>query len=142
MIGYFTADGADYLINLFTANEQAIPTYYLALITGDQPGIASHGSELDEPPFAEYARAPLENLSGNWINQPQLALTNIDASFPVASQDWGIVRFWALCDQAQDGRVLMAGDFDSFQVSAGDQVVFVAGTLGISLDLDDWNTQS
>lgn len=141
MIGYITADGADYLINLFTAAEQAAPAYYLALITGGQPGISSHGSELDEPPFADYARAPVENLSGSWINQPQQALTNIDAAFPVASVDWGIVRFWALCDQAVDGRVLLAGDFDSFQVVAGDQVIFTAGSLGISLDLDDWAAQ-
>jgi hypothetical protein len=138
MNGYITADGADYLINIFTGKELAAPTYYLALITGGQPGISAHGNELDEPAVSEYIRASIDNLSGNWLNQPQQGLINVDAAFPVASVDWGTVRYWALCDSEQDGRVLLAGDLDPFDVVAGQQVIVTAGSLGISIDLDDW----
>lgn len=138
MAGFLTSDGADFFLNLFANGETAPPNFYLALITGNQPGLGIHGNELDEPAPLEYSRGQITNTSGSWslVNG---TLTNVATiTFPVASVSWGTVSYWAICDNAKGGRVLWAGDCYPIPVDAGGQVVFTPGTLSIGFDLDSW----
>ena len=138
MSGYLTADGADYFLNLFRNGEPPIPMYYLALVVGSQPGVTATGIELEEPVIEEYARAEVPNESGNW-DMAQQSLTNLnEIAFPVPSEDWGNCRYWALCDAAESGRVLVAGELEAFEITSGNQVFFNPGTLEIALELDSW----
>lgn len=140
MSGFITADGAEYFLNLFAAREQAQPKYYTALIIENRPGLTTAGSELTEPSAADYSRAMLENVSGNWsVDQSTLA-NNIEIAFPVPSTEWGIIRHWAVLDTQAvgSGRILLAGDLDPFQVVIGEQPYLPVGAMAVMFDLDSW----
>lgn len=142
MSGFFTYAGADYFLNLFAAGEERVETYYIALIVGSQPGLAISGDELDEPVVAEYGRAELENVPGNWeVLNGELA-NLIEVAFPPASEPWGIARYWAICDSPVGGRALIAGDMDALDIQEDQQVYLPPGTLSVMFELDSWKLQT
>jgi hypothetical protein len=137
--GLITRDGADYLLNLFVNGEQAVPTYYVALIVGAQPGVIVGGDELDEPVYDEYARGALANQSGNWKVDSGVLINMVEVDYPMPTVAWGDVRYWAICDQADAGRVLFVGSFSvPFTITVGDQPFIGAAALSIDLGLEDW----
>ena len=141
MSGFPTVAGANYLVDLFSASEWPVSDYYVALIVGAQPGVAIIGEELEEPEAADYTRARIENVSANWVTENGVVTNAIQVSFPVPSTEWGIVKHWALCDAAQGGRVLFAGDVEQFTVVIGEQVFFPIGVLSFGLELAGWKLE-
>ena len=139
MNGLITRDGAAYIFNLFTNGESAAPTYYVALVVSAQPGIAVSGDELDEPAVSEYQRGALANVSGNWKIDGGTLINMVDIDFPVVANDWGQIRYWAICDEIDGGRVLFVGTFNTpFIVAIGDQPYVSAQALSIDLGLSEW----
>lgn len=143
-IGFLTLDGANYLLGLFGGTEEKVDTYYVALITGRRPGLTTHGVELEEPAFADYSRAMIEASSGAWDVDQGVAANTLEIPFPVPSSEWGIVSYWAVTDssEAGSGRVLWAGDVDSFTVAIGEQIFLPPGALSLQMDLDSWQEVS
>lgn len=138
MTGFITADGSDYLMNLFSGIEDVMPFYYVALVT-NPVGTAESGDELSEPPYEDYARAAIEIGPENWV-VAYGALTNsvqIALSVPGAQAWTGIVG-WAICDSSSGGRVLFAGDEEPFDIAIGEQTYLPAGALTISIDMGSW----
>lgn len=140
MIGFLTLDGANYLLGLFTGSEERVDTYYVALVTGKQPGLTTHGVELEEPASADYSRAQVDATSGSWDVDQGVALNTVEIPFPIPSTQWGTVSYWAVLDTAApgSGRVLWAGDVLSFEVQIGEQVFMPPGSLSLQMDLDSW----
>lgn len=127
-----TVAGDAYCLSLVSASEEPVSAYYVALCY-TEPGIATAGSELDEPEEeAGYVRAVIYNESGNW-EQLHNQLSNAeDVDFTVASADWGLVRYWAITDEATGGRVFWTGSFtEPLYVGEGEQVSIPAGGLDI-----------
>lgn len=118
----FTIDGLDYVLNLIGAREQILPEYYVAL-TATEPGLTVSGTELTEPTGMGYRRATMVNVSGNWdVIHNQLTNT-VPVDYPLADEDWGSIRYWAVCDSVEAGRVLWSGEFtEEFYISEGDQI--------------------
>ena len=138
MAGVLTQDGANYQLALFSNSEQPLPFYYVALVTGDRPGVSAYGDELDEPAFPDYLRAVVENVSGNWFIQDGLLVNQVEISFPIPDNDWGTVSYWAICESEVGGRVFYVGDLDAFDVLTGAQPIIPAGGLSVSMELSSW----
>lgn len=139
MSGFITQDGANYFLDLFSASETAVPTYYVALISGSAPGMSIRGDELDEPAAADYARGTLTNVSGNWNTFSGVLSNTVEIDFPLPSTDWGTISAWAVCDDPIGGRVLFAGIMDAFATTVGVQVYLPAGALSVALELTGWS---
>lgn len=136
-MSFTTADGLDYILNLVSAREQPVETYYVALCYS-LPGITTAGSELDEVEALGYTRGSLLNVSGNWtVSHGQLSnVTDVD--YPVAEEEWGEIRYWAVCDTELAGRVLWAGYFtDPVFVAEGDQPQVPAYGLSMYFTMGD-----
>lgn len=138
-----TADGIEYLLNLMRNAETPVGSYYVALIRDLPPGFTISGEELDEPTNPEYARGEIINDSGSWEVSDNTLSNAVEVPFPVATDDWGQIRYWALTDQPLDlgGRVLLAGEFsEALFVEALDQPVLDEGSLTFSLEGFQWLT--
>jgi hypothetical protein len=138
MSGFITADGADYLMNLFGGIENLVPEYFVALVTGPV-GTAESGDELAEPAYDDYARSAVPTGPENW-STAYGSLTNlVDVTFTIPSvQTWEGIKGWVICDSAEGGRTLFAGDIEEFDVIIGDQVVFPPGSITVGIELDGW----
>lgn len=137
-MGFVTVDGADYLMNLFSANEPPVEDYYLALVIGAMPGIAASGDELEEPFYVDYARAQIGNIVGSWEVFSGVLSNSVEVLFPSPESPWGTVRYWALTDSPVQGRALFVGDLEQFEVSVGEDVFLAPGALSLSLDIPGW----
>lgn len=137
MAGRLTLWGAGELLSAFWGRVAEPPAnFYLALIRDVAPTSYVSGGEIDEPPTGDYARAVIENTTVWWSNesQPQVMLTDEDVLFTEATEDWGVVRYWALCNADAEGFVYAVGELDApYNVEAGDVVVVGAGDLAIAL---------
>lgn len=137
-MGFVTVDGANYLMSLFSAQEPVEDSYYLALITGVSPGIATGGDELQEPPFSDYARAAIDNFNGSWEVFSGTLSNSVEILFPTPQSAWGTVKFWALLDAPVEGRVLFAGSLDQFDVAVQEDLFLSPGALSLSLSIPGW----
>lgn len=141
MSGFLTLAGADYLLGMFGSEESAVDRYYVALITGNRPGITSDGQDIEEPGDDSYARAEFENTSGAWSVKDGVLTAEIAVSFPVAVSDWGEVKYWAICDSYENGRVFWVGEFaNPFFVGADDQVVVQPGGMVLTIQMYGWGS--
>lgn len=132
MSGFITRDGQDYILSLLINALPPLDTYYIALINDVPPTRFVRGSELDEPAVQDYARAPMENIPGNWSAPSGQVYNLYPVEFGLAEGEWGTLSHFAICDSEEDGRALWAGDFEvPLTVSAGDQVIMHPGTLVI-----------
>lgn len=138
MTGFITVDGAHYLLNLMTAGETALNSYYLALINGASPGISAYGTELEEPSDSGYQRSRYENLSGNWMIVNGVLQNVYQISFVSPLVSWGYVRHWALCESIDGGRVFAAGDINPILPLVGDVLYFPAGSITLEFSLASW----
>lgn len=138
MTGFITSDGADYLMGLFSGTEALLSAYYVALVV-TPVGTAEAGIELAEPPYSDYSRSAINTGAESWV-VAYGALTNIVAvTFPSPSAEpWLGVVGWAICDASVEGRVLFAGDTDTYDVAVGDQVVMPPGTITLDVEMDSW----
>lgn len=134
-----TIDGANYLLSLMSNSEPPLPKYHFAICSVD-PGISSSGYDLAEPTDSTYTRAEFENIDGHWLMGDGVMSTTVDIAFGMADQDWDGIRYWAICDSYEGGRVLWVGEFSMpVTIPAGDQAILPAGTVSISLDMFGWN---
>lgn len=137
MAGSLTLWGAGQIVQSFISRSAAAPeSFYLALIRSTPPTPYVSGGEIDEPVGSSYSRVEIPNDPGYWQTdiQPQLMLTAQDVSFPTALEDWGALRYWALCDSPHDGNNFFVGNLEAIQtVNTGDTALVGAGDLAVSL---------
>jgi hypothetical protein len=71
-----------------------------------------------------------------WMESGIAAVVNKDEiRFPEALQDWGYIRYWAMLDAPERGRVLAYGGLRRVvRVLAGDTPVIAPGAVHIALD--------
>lgn len=121
-MSFATIAGQDYVLSLAAAREEPVGVYYVALCF-NEPGITTGGGELDEVEGLGYARGELVNVSGNWDVIHSQLTNQVGVIFPLADEDWGQVRYWAICDAIEAGRVFWAGEFsEPMYIGEGDQV--------------------
>lgn len=137
MAGKITLWGAnEFLRCLFTKTAEPPQNFYLALVTSSPPTPYISGSELTEPDVSGYARAEIPNDFSNWSNNGQMHVmsTEKDISFIQATEDWGTVRHWALCNAPAGGFVYFFGALEApVSVFAGDTVRVSADDISVSL---------
>ena len=139
MSGFITDDGAKYMLGLFAASEELLDTYYISLITGMAPGISIFGSELEEPDAASYARATYENTSGNWQIVNGVLSNTYEINFPMPTEEWGFLRYWALCEAPSEGRVFFVGDLPLSVPVVNEAIFFPPGGLTTEFSLANWS---
>ena len=137
MAGKLTLWGAGEMLRvMFSRSTSAPPSFYLALIKDVAPTPYISGSELDEPTAAEYARVEIPNEISVWNNDSQInvIVCDTDINYVTAIEDWGTIRYWALCNAPVEGYVYMVGDFASPNaVNSGNTASVPAGNLTASL---------
>lgn len=137
MAGKITLWGASELLrSFFTQTAEPPPVFYLALVNSAAPTPYVSGAELDEPKVGTYSRAAISNDFGSWTNngQMQVMVTEEDVEFIQATEDWGTVRYWALCNSPVGGFVYFIGELESpVAITVGDTARINAGDISISL---------
>jgi len=119
----------DALINHVFRNTAYTPpeTIYVALYTTD-PTDADTGTEVSGGDYARQAvtfAVPSDGATSN----------TADITFPEATANWGTITHVGLRDAATGGNLLWYGALtDSKTILAGDQFIFKADQLTVSLD--------
>jgi hypothetical protein len=135
--GRLTLWGAEQLLGTYFGRAAEPPTeFYLALIADAAPTAYVSGDELDEPGMISYQRALIPNDVDHWgvESQPQITTNLLDVSFVMATEDWGILRYWALCNAFIEGYCYFVGELEQpVQVNAGDTAVIGTSNLSVSL---------
>lgn len=131
-MGNLTMWGArEFLTTFFTRGTEPPQGFYLALIRTTPPTQYISGSELDEPE-GSYQRVEIPNSSLYWDDTGRMNfMANSDEHhFIQATEDWGQIKYWALCNAPVDGYVYAVGELGSpINVLDGDTVVIGAGEL-------------
>jgi len=136
MAGRITLWGAGELLMSFFAKATSAPdNFYLALIKDVPPTPYVSGAELDEPEEASYQRIPIPADLTGWNNNGQIHViaNGVEVSSVSATEDWGTLRFWALCSSPVDGYIYAVGDMEPISVGIGDTAVLYDGDLTITL---------
>ena len=109
-------------------------TWYLALYTAT-PGELGGGTECVG---GAYARVTLTNNTTNFpTTTTGTKSLGVAAAFAEATNNWGTITGFALCDAASGGNICMYGNLTTPVVIAQGDVARVAvGTSGIVLTLD------
>lgn len=138
MTGFITSDGADYLMKLFAGIETVADAYYLALVT--QPvGTTESGEELVEPDFGDYYRAPIDLGPENWYVAYGSMTNTVQIAIAQPTTDaWTGIIGWAICDSDFGGRVLYAGDEESFDIAIDEQLYLAPGSVTLAIEQDGW----
>jgi len=103
-----TLYGVNYHLDRIYGSED--PQYlYLAVMTG-KPGYLTTGSQLGEPVGNGYERLQIPNDVEYWSGAADGHKGNSKTLvFAKATGTWGRVKYWALCDAATDGNVIVWG---------------------------------
>ncbi len=137
MSGRLTVWGAQQLLTTYMGiRTTPPPIFYLALIRSIPPTPYMSGAELDEPDTTDYARIAIANDLANWANdsQPQEVYNVLPAQYVTATQDWGQINYWALCNAQVDGENFLVGDLENpVLLLTGDQAQISEGDLSVSL---------
>jgi hypothetical protein len=135
--GKITLWGAGELLNtFFSRTAEPPPIFYVALIKDVAPTPFLSGAELDEPDAPEYERVAVVNETSVWSNEGAIQITvcETDLTFTTAQEDWGTIRYWAICNAVVDGFIYMIGKFaEPDVIDTGDTVMIPSGTLSVSL---------
>ena len=116
--------GENGMLNLFRVNT----TYYLALFTST-PG--EGGDLTSEVSGGSYARQAVTfGTPADGIVQNSAVV-----EFPAATDTWGTVAYWALCDAASGGNAWWFGSITVPKtITAGDIYRIPVGSLSLSVD--------
>lgn len=110
------------------------PTYLYLAVMFSEPEYLDEGSDLDEPTGGSYARVQIENDAAHWGHAADGLKTNAqDVLFPVATAQWGTIRYWAICDAATDGEIISFGRTTPTLVLEGGALRFERDQLAITL---------
>jgi len=141
--GGATADGLAYLAELWSAGEEPVGAYYVALICTIPPTFAADGENLDEPDSEVYARAEIVNDSANWAIHDGTVANVFEITFPPADEEWGRIGYWAICDEEEGGRVFFVGQLEEpVYILATGVVVLTPGAVGIEMTGTQWLMQT
>lgn len=138
MAGRITLWGASQMLQCFFTKEITPPeSFYMALIKEVPPTPFVSGSEIDEPVGGGYQRVEIDNDLGYWFNdvQPQVIASGQDIAFLPATEDWGRIKHWALCDSPSGGNLYFIGSVEDANliVNSGNSVTIATGGLTVSL---------
>jgi hypothetical protein len=124
-----TMDGANYVLDVAFGQEQSPASSLYIAVMYDEGSYLATGDDLSEPEVASYARVEMPNTVAYWGDTADgLKSNSADIIFPTATETWGQVRFWAICDAATGGRCLAWGGMSARLVAQG-------GTLRFPVDL-------
>jgi len=138
MAGFITSDGADYLMSLFAGVTELLPEYWLAIVT-EQVGASQSAEDIKEPLSDDYYRVSIVIGPDAWTVAYGTATNTVLVALPVPGiADWTGIVGWAICDSFEGGRVLYAGDNDSYDVVVGDQTYLPPGAISLAIDLAGW----
>lgn len=137
MAGRITLWGADQLLtSYFSKKAEVPPSFHLALIKDVAPTPFISGAELDEPIGGSYVRTLIPNDTDHFSNigQPQVINLEANVQFLPATDLWGMIRYWALCNSEVDGFVYFIGKLVApMRVDNGDIAFVPAGDLSVAL---------
>lgn len=138
MAGRPTLWGAGQIVKaMFSRSAEPPPNFYVALIRTIAPNPYMSGAEIDEPSADDgYQRVEVPNDLSMWVEGSSASVmqVNDDVLFLPASNDWGSIGWWALCDSDVEGNVYAIGDFTNPQIiDTGDQLKIGADTLVIEM---------
>lgn len=137
MAGRITMTGASQLLTTYFGKRTEPPTsFYLALVRTIPPDPYMSGSELDEPDADDYVRMEITNDIANWSNdsQPQEVMNAAPVQFITATNDWGQINYWALCDSVEGGNNMIVGNLElPVVIVSGDAAMIDVGDISVSL---------
>jgi len=110
-------------------------TYFIAALKSS-PNSASTGSTLNEPTAVSYARVAYANTSANWSASGSGSITNTNKiKFNVATQDWGLITHYALCDSFSGGNLFIFGTLTTkLFIANGDNLIIDSYGITISVN--------
>lgn len=133
-----TVDGLRYVFDLLTNTDTPKQSFWFALLT-EQAGATATGTSIQEPIAGSYERARIDNVSGSWEISGTSLNNGVAIEFVPATEDWGMVRGWAMCTDNLDGKVIMLEMFETpVEVTAGTSVTFPIGGVSIDFEIDRW----
>lgn len=104
-------------------------TVYLALFLSD-PGPDATGTEVNG---GAYTRKPITFGSPSITGGKQTTANSGAVSFPVATNSWGDVAYWAVYSASSGGNMIAYGAFSrSKSVDVNDTVTIPAGELVVT----------
>lgn len=125
--------GANHHLDVVYGGAPPIPTFYVAALY-TSPVYLSTGSTLDEPSGGGYARVEVANDDTGWTHAADGMKSNMaDVLFPVATENWGTIRFWAICTAATGGEIVTYGGTTARLVLAGTALRFIEDQLRITM---------
>lgn len=96
------------------------------------------GTNFTEPSGGSYARAQIQNESGDaeWAAAASGSKANaVAVAFPQATGDWGTITHFGIYDASSDGNLLVWGELTTpATVTTSDTLTFAIGDLVITLD--------
>lgn len=85
--------------------------------------------------MGSYHRLQIPATSVYWDNAGAIQVISMtkDLSYFQAIEDWGRLRYWALCNSPTGGQVYAFGDMDPVTVNAGETLQLFSGDLSITI---------
>lgn len=124
-------DFANTVLEDFALGSGTPGTLYIALLV-TMPSFNDSGEDLNEPTAGDYARLAVDNTRANFSEADNATITNASTfEFPVATNDWGLIRGYAICDAASGG--VLRYSFRSSQkfVREGRRVVILQQSMTV-----------
>jgi len=110
--------------------------FYFIALCDQTPTRGSTGDNLSEFKAAPtYQRATIPNDDSNWALSSYSTMYNAqDIEFPIAGEDWGFGRYYAICDAITGGNVIGYGTLGLAKfVSSGDQAIILTGCISFNV---------
>ena len=129
------------LDHLLNDNQYTLPTAKrvwigLATDTGGPFTEAGGGTELSGNGYARVLMDSAGGAGGNkWTVASGQASNAVAVTFPVASGNWGTVRYIGIFDASTAGNLLVYGQLTTDRlINSGDTLEFAIGDLKVTLD--------
>lgn len=134
MRGELTEAGRALMLScVFTPAYAVNQSSFFVALTTITPSGGDDSAELVEPSSgAGYSRAEVPVNTGWELDGGQVYNT-ADLSFGIPTEDWGLLRAWALVDSEGDGLVLAFGSLDEVEVVVDEEVLAPSGALTLRL---------
>jgi hypothetical protein len=135
MASELTNYGVQYLAQIaFGQAITPVEMYFIALC--DQtPNRGSTGDTISEFTAESYQRASIPNDTTNWTLSSYSTMYNAnEIDYPIAVEDWGTGRYYAICDSLTGGNVIGYGGVGLQKfIGAGDQAILLPGCVSFNV---------
>lgn len=117
------------------ASDDGTGSVYIALTTSI-PLLGAPGNKLVEPQSTTYARKEYGLGADYWVLEGGRAISNAkDIAWDTPTEDWKMVRGWAMCTAATAGIVIASGALSNpFFIKSGTQPVVPTGALRMRME--------